>query len=185
MGHAELTLGQESALRAIVEAPLAWTTLARLKRLGHGRAVEELLTLGLVVTWERDALSRRLVRGPFITLSPLAEERLGVEIFEEGPDEHPRWIEPGDVPTQVLPGSSRPRPFVVSSESNPRLRLPEMVRDRSAGPVDQAIANEEFLMVESRTDDGRLDVDPQSGRVKREPVVIFGRKVPIDRRLCG
>ncbi len=54
---------------------------------------------------------------------------------------------------------------------------------REMSPEDQAIANEEYLMEEKRAVDGRLDIDPETEKPRRVPVLICGEMARIDPTL--
>ncbi len=58
----------------------------------------------------------------------------------------------------------------------------EQIPANSMSPIDELIAQEELLSTAARTETGQLEVDPDSGKVKRVPVLVLGQYVPIEPR---
>lgn len=116
--------------------------------------LEEGIALGLVEKWERSD-------GLTATLTPLGAELAGVELREEGTDETPRWRFKGE-----------PRRSV-------KLKRMGWCRRYSDSPrwIQQILDGEANRSAEDR--ETRFLVDRWSG----EPIVLWGRKVPIDKRL--
>jgi hypothetical protein len=91
-----------------------------------------------------------------VTLTPWGARQLGVAVGEHGPDERPVWI-------TALPEDPRLWPRTpIHLPAYPRecpLPRPELLEDPRSGP--------------------ELLLDGETGA----PVVLFGRPIPIDRRL--
>jgi hypothetical protein len=91
--HDNLTAEESALLKAIClglpSAPvlrLAWSARLALEQAGHDPAtIDGLVCEGWLALWP-------LADGCRVTLTPLAAFHLGVEIDEEGPDEHPVWV---------------------------------------------------------------------------------------------
>jgi hypothetical protein len=89
----EVSEGGRKALLAIASAPLAWSREGDLADAGEAPGAlgpeGELVKAGLVARWDRDRLGRPI--GPFVILTPLAAEALGVEVAESWGN--PCWAE--------------------------------------------------------------------------------------------
>jgi hypothetical protein len=92
----ELAPRQAAIVHSIVTAPLAWSSLAVLRRRGHrANSIKALEGAGWIERWARARDGRALNR-VCCTLSPWAADRLGLEIVEEGPNHRPRWARRGE-----------------------------------------------------------------------------------------
>lgn len=202
-------------LQAIATGERTWTRVDDLARVGLNGStlsglvasnwVEEFLTEdGTAVTlsvWSAEVLS--LDSDEYWEIHP------GVVDQEDSSGEKTRSHirQPQEVPRFETrppprePGMPRPRPKPIKLPFLFRLsRLPDdviqgLLARTIVDPVEEAIANEEceraargepeFVVREARTEDGRLDVDPDTGKVRLEPVICMpdytphGGKIPI------
>lgn len=220
-GHG-LTTPEVRTLQAIAVAEQTWTPAADLARVGlNGTTLTGLMEVG----WVEEFV---LEDGPAVTLSPWAAEVLGLEPEEHWeihpgiadqednsgektltrvrePHEIPRW---STRPPPREPGMPRPKqvplklPFLFRLSRLPEEVIQGLLARTIADPVEEAMANEErerYLEREARTETGQLDVDPESGQVRIEPVLLWPPetrdglrggvadphvgKIPIDARL--
>jgi hypothetical protein len=58
-----------------------------------------------------------------------------------------------------------------------------MIEDPAPGPVESAIISEEYLMNPRHTKSGQLDVDTVTGKVRLEPLTLFGVPRLVDRKI--
>lgn len=84
-----LNLDEVSVLDQIVSSNGAWVSLVSLV---PPAAVKNLLDLGFISLWCKDAFGRVLKGGPFVTLTPFGASARHVTLYEriEG---YPRWID--------------------------------------------------------------------------------------------
>jgi hypothetical protein len=127
---------RDKVVQGLIDGPLAWQTLDQLVcRLGLSigeviGARAELEFEGNIVTWEE------WPQGTAVTFSPIGAERLGIEIFEVGPRETPRWFTKG-TPAPRAPSAKR---IFQDHET-----LGQVV-DPSPGPAELAEIREEEAM---------------------------------------
>lgn len=189
------------ALREIAVAERTWCAVASL--VVAGVAAETLAGLETHGWLE----SFPLAAGPAISLTPWAAEVFGLDQVERWeavavvidqedssgektrtplrePTEVPRW---DLAPPPREPGQPRPKKVPLQlPRSFSRCHLPEdVVRGLLARtvptPPEECIAREEWLMEQARTAEGTLDVDPDSGKVREVPVVLFGSRIPREK----
>jgi hypothetical protein len=226
-GH-KLLPSEIQILQAIAVGERTWTPAAELVRVGLNGStlaglvsagwVEEFpLTEGMALTlsaWAAEALSLDQEEQWEVHSGPIDQEDSACEKTRScvsQPHEVPRF----EVrPPPCEKGMPKPRPRAIKLPNRFHFSwLPTEVilgllpRDVPSA-LDEAIANEErqraadrerYLEREVRTEDGRLDVDPESGRVRMEPVTfgappaddglkgglndIHGGKIPLDARM--
>jgi hypothetical protein len=200
-GH-KLLPSEIQTLQAIAVGERTWTPAAELARVGlNGATLSGLVAVGWVEEFP-------LAEGMALTLSAWAAEALSLDQEEQwevhsGPiDQEDSACEktrscvsqPHEVPRfEARPpprekDMPRPRPRAIKLPNRFHLSwLPTEVilgllpRDVPSA-LDEAIAREEeYLMEQARLEDGRLDVDPESGTVREVPVVLFGSKIPREK----
>jgi hypothetical protein len=190
-GHG-LSLPEVRTLQTIAVGEKTWTTSAELARVGLNRTT----LAGLVaVGWVEEFV---LEDGPAVMLSEWAVEALGLDVVEHWevfsgvaeqedssgektrmvvrePHEIPRWSTCMPPPE---PGMPRPKrvpiklPFLYRLSKLPEDVIQGLIARTIVDPVVEAMANEEYLLREARearTEDGRLDIDPETGQVRLEP----------------
>lgn len=145
---------------------LAWSYRDHLIADGHGaETLAKLVEAQWLAAWSLDDQMA-------FTLTPLAAEVAHVEI-DETASEKPVWRRRG---RKKLPFHAR--------KHDGTLPLPETIPDRAPGPEQEAEDAEEYLMTEVRHEDGRPLYDPATGKVVKEPVVLFGQRVRKDPRMA-
>jgi hypothetical protein len=193
---ASLDDAAREALAYLLGAPLCFSPVACVKKSEERKALAKLLrSCGIppeaAARWFRGMLESRIEQstidglvtggwmdrsdapmwGPMVTLTPWGAARLGVELHEYSDDSEgaSRWGLPELVPRPIKMG----RGFATSN--NP-LAL-ALAADPELGPLESLIAEEEWLTRQATTEDGRLAVDAITGRVKVEPILLFGLKI--------
>lgn len=217
-GH-DLTLAEIRTIQAIAVGEHTWTPTEALAQVGlNGSTLAGLVAGGWVEEFQTE-------EGELLTLSVWAVESLGLDVAEHWevypgiaeqtdssgektrmpvrePHEVPRWA---TRPAPPEPGMPKPKrvpiklPFLFRMSRLPDDVIQGMLARTITDPVAEAIENEEYKLREARTEDGRLDVDEESGKIKLEPVLLWapeakdglrggvadphGGKIPIDSRL--
>jgi hypothetical protein len=197
----DLSEAQIRTLQGIAVGDRTWTDVGQLGRMGLNGST----LAGLIASsWVEQFVTED---GPAVTFSSFAAEVLGLDVTEHWeiypgvvdqedssgertsspvrfPHEIPRF-EARPLPRE--PGMPKPRrvpiklPFLFHLSGLPEDVIAGLKSRSVPTPLDEAIAHEEFLLQESRLEDGRLDVDEESGRVKTEPIILFGQKVPREK----
>jgi hypothetical protein len=227
-GHG-LLLPEVRVLQAISVGEQTWTPTAELARVGlNGTTLAGLMAVGWVEDFSTEA-GEMLTFSPWAAEALGIEPQERWEVFsgvaeqEDSSGERTRMTvrEPNEIarwnlrPQPPEPGMPRPKPQPIKLPFLYRLsKLPEdviegMIARTIIDPVEEAIENEEcqramekerrFLERQARTETGQLDVDPESGQIRMEPVVLFpthaddglkggvadshGGKIPLDPRM--
>jgi hypothetical protein len=188
-GH-ELLPSQIQTLQAIAVGERTWTPAAELARVGlNGTTLAGLVAVGWVEEFP-------LAEGMALTLSAWAAEALSLDQEDSACEKtHSSCVpQPQEVPRfEVRPpprekGMPKPKPRSIKLPSRfhfswlpPDVIIGLLPRDVPSA-LDEVIAAEEqqravdrerFLEQESRTETGQLDVDPSTGHVRVEPVLLW------------
>jgi hypothetical protein len=133
------------------------------------------------------------------TVEPPPKAKPGKPLHVENLVELPRWV---PVPPPREPGSPRPPKVCITlPERHHTCRLPDWLdplwvgtkaiakatTSKEMSPLDELIAQEEierkhYVVQEKVKEDGSLEVDPETGRVKLERLTIRGQEVPRKRK---
>jgi hypothetical protein len=150
----ELPVAWISLLNALLGAPVAWqapSELAAALGLDDESVTDTLCdldTAGWLVVWESD-------KGPYVTLSSLAAERLCVHLIEVGPAETPRWApvaDPGPPPARSknVCQSSRSASFELEPDPD---SPPDIAAERAERASDRLKAQASQAVHGNRGDD--------------------------------
>lgn len=182
--------------------PVLWIRAAELDQ----GALTTCVGRGLVVLWERNRRGEPLADGPLAVLTPYGMCLARVVVTERWRYHVEKKPESEDSPKLIRVRVAEESPYHKTVEfdrygSLPvvfrRIKLPkhaleielpcpDLVPDPLPGPLDQAIANEEFMMSEKRRADGRTEFDRETGKAVREEVLVWGQRVKVaKRRLRG
>jgi hypothetical protein len=203
LGWSELTQSSIPTDSLIASDPtdpqIAWAIEADLIKAGHSlEIIDALIAEDMAVRWEIPGSPTYLV----LTAWGMWKARVAIkerwipheEKTKEGVKNYavevPCWLERstdsfGD-PTEVDGPVHQPQ-----HANEVRLPFPEEVIDKRQSPEQEAIAAEEFKMRDVTKADGRLDVDPKSGKVRRTEVLLFPSyskdkgKMKIDNKMKG